>query len=216
MRKETKRRGWALLGGMLVAGLAWASPWDIDMVDSVAFRAYEWKMENPRIEGTVQRPQGAVTRAQGSGAYQNNYIAQHDRMKPDGAALQNPYGGDAEAVKEGQRLFRFSCAPCHGLEGKGHGPVTYNKPDPDPKKAVRRFQMPAPLLSGEGAVSANRTDGWIYLTIRNGGAGMPSYGLALTDQERWAIVSYIRTLDGAAYVPPAPAPVPDTTTQPPG
>ncbi len=203
LTKNQKRLG-AVLGGMMMAGLAWASPWDIDMTDSVAFKAFEWKMENPRVEGTVQRPAGAVVRVKSNGAYQNDYIAQHDRLKPDGASLQNPYPMDEAALKQGEKMFRFSCAPCHGLEGKGNGPVTYNKPDADPKKAIRRFAMPAPLLSGDGAVSPNRTDGYIYLTIRNGGAGMPAYGVSLTDQERWAIVGYIRTLEGGAWAPPAP------------
>lgn len=213
IKNNPSNKKWMALGGMLIAGLAWASPWDIDMVDSAGFKAYEWKMENPRVEGTVQRPQGAIVRAKDNGAYQNSYIAQHDRLKPEGKALQNPYPTDEAALKKGEKMFRYSCAPCHGLEGKGNGPVTYNKPDPDPKKAVRRFAMPAPLLSGDGAVSPTRTDGYIYLTIRNGGAGMPAYGTSLTDQERWAIVAYIRSLEGGAYnPPPPPAPVDATPT----
>jgi len=202
MAKPTRR--WWLLGGMLVAGAAWAFPWDIDMVDSVNFKAFEWRMAPPKVEGTVQRSSG-MDRPGSNGAYQNDYIEQVDRMAPEAAALTNPYAGDAQAMAKGEHLFQVSCAPCHGVKGAGGGPVTHNEPNADIKKAIRRFAMPAPNLSGAGSASPLRTDGYIYLTIRNGGAGMPGYGLSLTDQERWAIVSYIRTLEGGAYVPPAPA-----------
>ncbi|HNC94943.1 MAG TPA: c-type cytochrome [Myxococcota bacterium] len=208
MAKPTRR--WWLLGGLLLAGVARAFPWDIDMVDSVNFKAFEWRMAPAKVEGTVQRSGAAVTRPGTSGAYQNDYIAQADRMAPETAALSNPYAGDAQAMAKGEHLFQVSCAPCHGVKGAGGGPVTHNEPNADIKKAIRRFAMPAPNLSGPGAASALRTDGYIYLTIRNGGAGMPAYGVSLTDQERWAIVSYIRTLDGAVYVPPAPVEPPPT------
>jgi len=201
------RRKWWLLGTMALAGLAWASPWDIDMIDSTAMKAFRWKMADARIEGTVQRPQGAITRAGSNGHYQNDYIEGHTRVDI-GDSLHNPYPVDDKSLAQGKKLFQVSCAPCHGIEGKGDGPVTYNKPDTDPKKAIRRFPIPAPTLSGPGAVSTNRSDAYIYLTIRNGGQGiglgMPPYGLSLTDEERWAIVSYLRTLDGAQYVPPQP------------
>jgi len=204
---DTKRRWW-LLGGVLLAGLAWASPWDIDMVDSVGFKAYEWKMLPARVEGTVQRPSGAIPRAYGNGHYQNDYVPEGDRMAPGTDAMHSPYPTDEKTVAKGERLFQVSCAPCHGVKGAGNGPVTYNKPDPDPKKAIRRF-MPAPNLSGPGAITTSRSDEYIYYTIRNGSVMMPRYGVSLTDEERWAVVTYVRTLDGAAYVPPAP-PAPTT------
>jgi mono/diheme cytochrome c family protein len=183
--------------GLLAAGVAWASPWDIDMIDSRAFKAYEWKML-PQPEGSVQRdPVGPRP----AGAYQVAYVAPVDRMNAAQVdPMVNPYGSDAAVVAQGKRLFEITCQPCHGVEGKGGGTVTYN----DPANNIRRFQLPAPLLSGTGAVTAIRSDGYIYGTIRNGGALMPSYGIALTDAERWSVVSYIRTLDGATYTPPAP------------
>jgi mono/diheme cytochrome c family protein len=194
---------WSLLGGMVVAGLAWASPWDIDMIDSAGFKAYEWKMPNARVEGTVPRPQGAIVRAGGTGSYQNDYIPQHDRLAADVDSLKNPYPVDDAVLAKGKEQFQITCAPCHGAEGKGGGPVTQNKPNDDITKAIRRFPMPAPLLSGQGSVSSLRSDGYLYLTIRNGGVAMPKYGLSLTDQERWGIIAYIRTLEGAAWTPPA-------------
>ncbi|MDP2312672.1 MAG: c-type cytochrome [Pseudomonadota bacterium] len=207
MADPRKRRRLLVVGGLFVAGVAWASPWDIDMVDSTNFKAYEWKMK-PFRSDTVQRdPMGPKA----PGAYQVAYVEAVDRTAGADAVL-NPYPADKAALAEGEHLFQVTCAPCHGVEGKGGGPVTHN----DPSKDIRRFPLPAPMLSGPGAVSALRTDGYVYATIRNGGALMPAYGVSLTDHERWSIVSYIRTLEGGQYVPPAPAPQAPTQEAPAG
>lgn len=203
MADTLRRYRWWALGGLLVAGIAVASPWDIDMIDSRAVRAYETKMRPPYPPGVVQRADGGIPEAGGVGSYQNDYIPPGDRTNAAVTdTMQNPYPVDDATLAQGARLFQVTCAPCHGIEGKGNGPVTRN----DPANNIRRFPIPAPLLSGPGSVSAARSDGYIYLTIRNGGALMPAYGISLTDRERWSIVAYIRTLDGAQYNPPAPNP----------
>lgn len=192
---------WAF-GALFAAGVAVASPWDIDMIDGHSFKAFEWKMRPPKAEGTIQRPGGAVSRARPHGYYQNDYVAPIDRNAPSTDLLASPYGDTPEQVAIGQRLFRVNCAPCHGLEGKGDGPVTRNADG-------RRYAMAAPTLSGSTTRLARMSDGFIYSMIRYGGlAGMPAYAVGLTENERWAIVSYIRTLDNAgrpAPVAPAPA-----------
>lgn len=203
MADTLRRYRWWALGGLLVAGLAVASPWDIDMVDSRAVRAYERPMRAPYPPGVVQRADGAIPEALPSGSYQNDHVRQGDRTNAAVTdVMQNPYPVDQAALEKGERLFQVSCAPCHGINGKGDGPVTRN----DPANGLKRYPIPAPLLSGPGAVTASRSDGYIYLTIRNGGALMPAYGISLTDRERWAIVAWLRTLDGASYSPPAPNP----------
>ena len=179
------RRALVGAGALLaVSTTAWAFPWDIDMVDAVYLRAYEWVMQPP--------PEGTVSRSR--------YVANHSRDTPVGQALTNPYGANAEALAQGERMFEVYCQTCHGVNGQGGAEVMRNEPD----VGIRRFPVPAPMLSGANAVSPGRTDGYIYLTIRNGGALMPGYKQAMSDQEMWATVAYLRTLEGAAYVPPAP------------
>lgn len=212
MRNLAKKRSFWVVAGLLAAGAATASPWDIDMTDSRALKAYGWRMMPPKPEGTLFRPSGAVERAKPAGYYQNDYVAPGDRMSPGTDTMVSPYGAGEAQIKTGKRMFEVSCQPCHGRSGTGNGPVTKY----DPANGFNRFPIPAPALSGEGAVSAKRSDGWLYLTIRNGGTAMPQYGVSLTDAERWAVVSYIRTLPGAAWVdapqaplaPPAPTPSP--------
>jgi len=213
---RTHRKTSVMMALFLVSGLAWASPWDIDMINGVSSKAYEWKMAPAIPKGSVQRDgavaaAGSVQRSSSAGGFQGDYVAQHQRVT-DGDAVVNPYGSDDATVAQGKHLFQVSCAPCHGIDGAGGGPVTHNVPNADPARAIRRFPIPAPMLSGTGSVTGMRSDGYLYLTIRNGGqglgAGMPAYGISLTDRERWSIVSYMRTIEGNTYTAPAPVAAP--------
>ncbi len=207
MHSGFRGRKVVVLGGLLLAGAAWASPWDIDMIDAYMYKAFEWKMRMPPV-GTVPRESTSAPRPQDAGYYQNAKITNADRTTEAGKALTNPYPVDATSIATGKTMFYTYCQACHGPEGKGGGPVTHNDPSAD----IRRFPVPAPMLSGPGAVTAHKSDGYVYLTIRNGGAIMPAYGLSMTDAERWSVVAYIRTLDGAQNLdlvvqPPVVAPI---------
>jgi mono/diheme cytochrome c family protein len=169
-----------ILGGLFAtaSGAAWAFPWDIDMVDSVFLRAFEWEM--------MDTPEGALA---------VDTPANGDRYTPEGKALKSPYETGDAAVANGKRMFEIYCATCHGAEGKGGAQVTRN----DPANGIKRYQYPPPMLSGPGALSTIYSDGYIYLTVRNGGHTMPAYSYAMDDDEMWNIVTYIRTLDGAQF-----------------
>lgn len=179
------RRSFLIAGAAaLVSTAAWAFPWDIDMNDADFYRAFEWAMSD--------LPEGVVSR--------NMYVANHDRLTPEGQALTNPYGADAAAVANGAVMFKTYCETCHGPEGKGGAAVVKNDPD----AGIKRYPVPPPQLSGTGAISALRSDGYMYLTIRNGSAIMNGYDVQMDDHEMWDVVSYIRTLEGAQHTPPAP------------
>ncbi|MCK6505501.1 cytochrome c [Myxococcota bacterium] len=172
--------------GLLATSPAQAFPWDWDMVDAQFLRAYEWAM--------MTLPEGAVT--------MDRYVANADRMTPEGQALANPITAPTPAdLAVGKKMFVTYCQTCHGVDGKGGAPVTKN----DPANNIKRYPVPPPMLSGAGAITASRSDGYLYLTIRNGGAIMPRYDSQMDDHEIWATVAYIRTLEGAAYKAPQPA-----------
>jgi mono/diheme cytochrome c family protein len=167
----------AVMAGLSISSTAMALPWDIDLVDAYFFRGYEWNM--------MTVPEGAVS--------MNRWAPNYDRMTPEGQGLRNPYNVDAAQVATGEKMFNTYCAACHGKNGgKGGAPVADNT-------SGMRYPILPPMLSGDGAITGLRSDGYLYLTIRNGAAVMSGYGQAMDDDEMWAIVSYIRTLDGAAY-----------------
>lgn len=112
--------------------------------------------------------------------------------------LHNPLQPDAVNLAAGKTLFETTCSPCHGLTGVGNGSV------------VHLLQhKPANLLTG---VSKNLPDGYIYGYIRNGGIWMPAYNDAMSSNERWQVVLYVRDLERkygsetAAATPPPETP----------
>lgn len=95
--------------------------------------------------------------------------------------FRNPVPSTPASLENGKRLYETYCSLCHGPEGKGGGAVAAKFiPPPD---------LTLPLF-------VERTDGFIYETIRSGGPLMPAQGEALTPQERWDIVNYVRKLQG--------------------
>lgn len=81
------------------------------------------------------------------------------------------------SIAHGDSLFHVVCWTCHGKTMVGDGPVT------------AKF-IPPPDLLAEGTRS--RTDGYLYMYMRHGGAIMPSYGNVLSSHDAWSLVHYIR------------------------
>ena len=98
------------------------------------------------------------------------------------ARVPNPVRMSEASVAVGRAHFQTFCTPCHGPEGKGGvtGPV------------ATRF-IPAPDLTNVELQRA-RTDGYWHSYIVVGGAVMPAYAEALSSEEAWHIVNYLRTL----------------------
>lgn len=101
-----------------------------------------------------------------------------DRVRA-GERLRNPVEPTPASLENGKRLFLVYCALCHGPDAKGGGPV------------AAKF-VPPPDLTLE--LFRQRPDGFIYATIRDGGALMPAQGEALAPRERWDVVNYLRNL----------------------
>jgi copper transport protein len=95
----------------------------------------------------------------------------------------NPIPPNADSVARGKALYLANCLPCHGPAGKGDGPVglTLN---------------PRPADLSAHAVPGVHTDGQLYTWITNGfpGSVMPAFKSVLTDDNRWDLVNYVRTL----------------------
>lgn len=96
------------------------------------------------------------------------------------ATLHNPLKPSAAALAAGKSLFENNCAACHGVSGRGDGTV--------------RFLLRIPPADLTAGVAAQRSDGYIYATIRNGSIVMPSYADAMSPVERWRVVLYLRSL----------------------
>lgn len=107
-------------------------------------------------------------------------------LNPPGEAAEivvNPIAPNADSIAIGQELYLQNCVPCHGLTGAGDGPVgrTLNPPPAD--------------LTAHTAPGVH-PDSRLYDWITNGFADsvMPAFSEQMTDDERWHVVNYIRTL----------------------
>jgi mono/diheme cytochrome c family protein len=98
------------------------------------------------------------------------------------ARRPNPVKPSPESVNVGRQHYVTFCAPCHGLEGKGgvSGPV------------ATKF-IPTPDLTSAD-LQRLRTDGYWHSYIVAGGAVMPAYSEALSSEEAWHIVNFLRSL----------------------
>ena len=98
--------------------------------------------------------------------------------------LTNPLQPTPQVLARGRRVYEVNCAVCHGTQGAGNGPVV---------DANNKFPF-APAING--AATQARSDGYIYAVIDAGRNFMPPYGARITHADRWAVVTYVRQLQG--------------------
>ena len=84
-------------------------------------------------------------------------------------------------------LYQMNCAICHGADGRGAGA----------SNLAHLHGNAADLTSGS---TTEQSDGDLFYWIANGVAGtrMPAFDRALTTEERWQLVEYVRQLQAEA------------------
>ena len=98
-------------------------------------------------------------------------------------AARNPLSPDAKTIGEGRALYQDNCASCHGATGLGDGEMA-NSLNPSPALLAYMIQMPMSV------------DEYMLWSISDGGeafgTAMPAFKDALTEDEIWKIVTYMR------------------------
>lgn len=112
--------------------------------------------------------------------------------------------GTAETMALGEKLYAVNCAVCHGAAGTGDGAMS--------PFLLKWSALAPPDLRADTTV--NRTDEVLFGLISEGGAtkltfaeagveaapavdrtiSMPVFRKLLTEEERWALVHYVRAL----------------------
>jgi mono/diheme cytochrome c family protein len=116
---------------------------------------------------------------------------------------QSPTGFTAQSIARGAALYPSHCAGCHGADGRGDGPAA-NIPPAD---------LTAPHLF---AHSDGELFWWLAHGIEapQGGLAMPGFADQLSEDERWALIDYLRAHNAGLALAatgrwPQPMPAPD-------
>jgi mono/diheme cytochrome c family protein len=92
------------------------------------------------------------------------------------------FGAESQGRASAQSNYDANCSRCHGESGKGNGM----------QAKMLFFMMKMPNLA-DSAYMQMRSDDVLFQVIKAGGkAGMPAFGLKLTDPEIKDLVAYIR------------------------
>lgn len=121
----------------------------------------------------------------GGGILLANTSADLDRRRNPPPAVVNPSLADAASLAAGAAVYEAQCASCHGPQGRGDGPQA--------DAFVRVPWLPELLPS--------RRDEALHRVLAEGHAQMPP--LPLSEDERWAVINYLRS--AAFYAPAARA-----------
>jgi mono/diheme cytochrome c family protein len=95
---------------------------------------------------------------------------------------RNPIPATQASIAAGERLYRQHCQACHGVAGAGDGPAAAML---RPRPSDLRVHM-----------AAGHTDGQLFYWISEGfpGTAMPAFRGTLSEQERWHVLNFLRTL----------------------
>lgn len=181
--------------GLTAASAPWVSP--VAAVPGLALAAvaliaaglapFIWRRPledaGPRLL-SIATLAGLVTLTVGLGLAVAAAPAWRERLLAQQAATRtNPIPDTPESRAQGQALYQENCLPCHGPTGLGDGPVGLTL-------------RPAPANLQVHMVPGVHSDAQIYDWISNGfpNAPMPAFGEALTEEQIWHLMNYIRTL----------------------
>jgi mono/diheme cytochrome c family protein len=98
----------------------------------------------------------------------------------DADNLKNSLAGNTSYMADAKALYIANCAPCHGDKGRGDGPAAAGL-------------NPKPADHSSIAVQSE-SDGALFWKMSEGRAPMPGYKKIFTDQQRWELINFIRTL----------------------
>jgi mono/diheme cytochrome c family protein len=120
------------------------------------------------VEGTIARGRLHEDEGYFTGVVNNQYVG------------RNPRKIDEALMETGRHRFNTYCSPCHDRTGQGRGMV-----------AQRATWIPTNLHDPR---VKQFNDGEIFNVITTGRRAMPSYRFQITEDDRWAVVAYVRAL----------------------
>ena len=126
---------------------------------------------------------GRGMRTPPAGTVARGYLPMAAASEAEAASLTNPLPRVPGVFAQGRRAFMDRCAVCHGVLADGRGSLSPAYGGKPANLQAQKFR--------------DYTDGRIYWVIVNGKDAMPAQGADLTEDQRWAVVHYLRALQRA-------------------
>lgn len=95
----------------------------------------------------------------------------------------NPISPTQNSIGRGILIYARNCQVCHGSQGDGDGPSSQSL-----GVAPTNFLDPA---------IQRQSDGSLYWKITMGRRAMPNWQLHLSEEDRWHVVNFLRTMSPA-------------------
>lgn len=141
-----------------------------DMVHSVAAEAFS---ENAVFKDgkTMQLPaEGSIARGFMPYPYKLDEVS-------EASSQENPFEENKQTFNRGHEVYNNYCLVCHGVKGKGDGPLIPKFPNP-PSLTSRRLRK--------------YTGGRLFHIVTVGSGDMPSHQEQISVKDRWSLVQYVK------------------------
>ena len=120
-------------------------------------------------------------------ASSDNYSFFHGKTKNGDWVKTVPINVNYETLQRGEQRYNIYCTMCHGKDGSGNG-------------IVMEYGWFYPKPYWDDSIIAY-ADGELFNIISNGIRSMPGYSQQIPEEDRWAIVTYLRAIQIANKMP---------------
>ncbi len=157
-----------------------------DMHYSPAVDSQEYDFIGKR-QGAMLPPENTIP--YGSSVYtMKEYLQNYDQIASE---LKSPFNHISNIVlRRGKKQYAIYCAPCHGISGKGDGPIKKKWVGVRPLVQVPNREVPPVTWPAKR----------IYHVIQVGIRSMQSYSTHILEKDKWAIAHYVKYLQKKSAV----------------
>lgn len=172
---------------ILVVASLWGVACSTSSVSAPEVRADEAHNQDSQGEHSMEDDSSHAMEHNAEHTHVENATHIHATPPESYAKLTNPLAGNSEALASGKTIFETQCASCHGLQGHGDGLAAASL---NPKPANLADQKMLNSLS----------DGYLFWRVSEGGmmapfnSTMPAWKATMSEEQRWQVISYLRTL----------------------
>lgn len=171
---------------LVVAGLLGVAC-NVSPASAPAVQADEAHHQDSQMEHSIENDSSHDMEPNDDHAHSGGGTHIHATPPESYAQLTNPLAGNSEAVASGKIIFETQCASCHGPQGRGDG-IAAASLNPKPANLADRKMLDS------------LSDGYLFWRVSEGGlvapfnSAMPAWKATMLEEQRWQVISYLRTL----------------------